>query len=259
MTAKQGGTSLFSYLNPAKNYLTLIVALIVLVYVVLGATFIFSSQHLDESQRWFFIAVLTVFPVIGLGISIWLILRHFRKLAVGERDDEINWQIMSPEQQQRKLNSEVTELARIMGIADGQMTDLRSAYIVAEDLALRHIERESQIPMMRHITFDNTEFDGIVINQDVIKCVEVTFLVTPDIPQEKINTMLRKVDIAKRRFQKIRPNTRLIFMLALVTQLDPSGEAMLRSTLSSRFGSTPVDVDIRLLDFEGLQKIYALD
>jgi hypothetical protein len=48
-------------------------------------------------------------------------------------------------------------------------------------------------------------------------------------------------------------------LLVLVTQLDEEGEAKLRSKLVSKFSSTPVDVDIRLLDFQTLQKIYAED
>ena len=45
-------------------------------------------------------------------------------------------------------------------------------------------------------------------------------------------------------------------MFALVTQLDQTGEAKLRSILGDKFSETPVDVDIRLFDFEELQRIF---
>ena len=258
MTTKNKG-SLVDFVNPSRNYLTLIVVLIGLVCLAVGLTFAFSSQNLDSTQRWFFIIFLISFPIIGLTMSVWLILRHFRKLSVSESDDEIGWRIMSPENQQRKLNLEVNELASIMGIPETQMSDLRSAYIVAEDLAMRHIEREEKVSLMRHIALDNIEFDAILINQDVIKCLEVAFLVTPNMSQEKINTALRKVEITKKKLAKIRPNTKLIVMFVLVTQLDKEAEARLRSILSDKFSATPVDVDIRLLDFEGLQKVFAAE
>lgn len=249
--------SLINFINPSRNYLTLIVGMIALVCLAVGLAFAFSSQTLDPSQKWFFIIFLSLFPVVGLTVSLWLILKHFRKLAVNERDDEIGWKIMPPEKQQRKLNMEVNELASIMGIPENQLSDLRSAYIVAEDLALRHIEREEQVSLMRHIALDNIDFDAILINQDVIRCIEVTFLVTPNMSQEKINTALRKVEITKRKLAKIRPHTKLIVMFVLVTQLDQLAETKLRSTLTDKFSSTPVDVDIRLLDFEGLQRVFA--
>ena len=46
-------------------------------------------------------------------------------------------------------------------------------------------------------------------------------------------------------------------MLVLVTQLNENEENALRAKLvTNRFSETPVDVDIRLLDFEMLQKVY---
>jgi hypothetical protein len=46
-------------------------------------------------------------------------------------------------------------------------------------------------------------------------------------------------------------------MLVLVTQLTPDEEELLRGMLvSRRFSDTPVDIDIRMLDFEMLQKVY---
>lgn len=254
--AKQERVSLLEFVNPSRNYLTLIVVLITAICLALGWTFSTAAGSLDPAQRWFFIFFLVIFPVFGLILSIWLILRHFRKLSVSDKDDEIGWKIMSAEKQQQKLNIEVSELARILTIPANQLSDLRSAYIVAEDLALRHIEKESQIPLMRHIALDGIEYDAILINQEIVKCVEVTFLVTPSLSEEKIASVLRKVEITKKKLAKVRPHTKLILMFALVTQLDQTGEAKLRSILGDKFSETPVDVDIRLFDFEELQRIF---
>jgi hypothetical protein len=49
-------------------------------------------------------------------------------------------------------------------------------------------------------------------------------------------------------------------MMILITQLNPEDETRLRAGLGKRrFSSTPVDIDIRLLDFEALQRIYVTD
>ncbi len=257
--AVKNRSSLFDFVGPARNYLAFIIGFIGLVCVAACISFAFTSASLGQNQRWLFIGFLVLFPIVGLTVSVWLILKHFRKLAVAERDDSLSWQIMSPEKQQRKLNAEVNELARIMSVPEDQMSDLRSAYIVAEDLALRHIEREEQLPLMRHISLDKIEFDAILVNQDIVKCIEVAFLVTPDISTDKVNIVLRKVDATKARLAKVRPRTKLIIMFILVTQLDEGGESKLRSILTDKFSATPVDVDIRLLDFEGLQRVFAAD
>ena len=45
-------------------------------------------------------------------------------------------------------------------------------------------------------------------------------------------------------------------MLVLITQLAADDEAQLRGMLNKRiFTDTPVDIDIRLLDFEELQEV----
>lgn len=257
--AKQNRISLLEFVNPSRNYLMAVIGLIAVLCLALGYTFVSASASLDSVQKWFFILFLAIFACIGLFSSVWLVLRQSRKLSVSRKDGEIGWKIMTAERQQRKLNLQINELARILSIPANQMSDLRSAYIVAEDLALRHIEKESQIPLMRHISFADVEFDAVLINQEIIKCVEVTFLVTPDVSEEKIASILRKVETLKKKLDVIRPHTKLVLLLAIVTQLDRTGEAKLRSTLGDKFTETPVDIDIRLFDFEELQKIFTTE
>ena len=249
--------SLFEFINPSRNYLTLITALIIFVCLSVAVGFGLSSATLNITQRWLFITFLMLFPVFGLLLSIWLVLRHFRKLSVNEKDDEIPWQIMSPERQQRKLNNEVFELAGLLGIGEHQLSDLRSAYIVAEDLALRSIEQETDIFLKRHISLEKTDFDAILIDEEVIKCIDVTFAIVPTISQEKLNLMMRKCDTFKRILGKIRPHTKVVLMLVIVTQLEPRAVTKLRASVREQFTNPPVDVEITWFDFEDLQKTFA--
>jgi hypothetical protein len=55
----------------------------------------------------------------------------------------------------------------------------------------------------------------------------------------------------------LKSRLRLRLMVVLVTQLTPDEEEVLRGVLTTRrFTDTPVDIDIRLLDFETLQSVY---
>lgn len=249
--------SLIDFINPSRNYLTLIIILIVFVSLAVSIGFGLSSAHLDGSQRWFFILFLLFFPIFGLILSIWLILRHFRKLSVSEKDDEIPWRITSAEKQQWKLNSEVNELAEILGIGEEQLNDLRSAYIVAEDLALRKVEQEEGLSIKRHISLDKSDFDAVLVNDDLIKCIDVTFAISSNITQEKVDSILRKAGNLRKSLDRLRPHTKVVLMVLIVTQLDSDAENELRQKVRNMFTKTPVDVDIRFPDFEGLQKTFA--
>ncbi len=257
--AKRNERSVSNSLSPAKNHLIPITILIIFACLSVGLAIAFGSQFLENAQRWVLIIFLIIFSTFGLLVSTWLILRHSRKLAVGQKDDSMYWQIMLPESQRRKLNAEVKELGTIMNIPPQQLGDLRSAYVVAEDLALRQLEQETKTTMIRHVNVEGAEFDAIMVNNDIITCIETAFLVTPHVSQEKINTTLKKIEFTSKKLNELRPGSKLRLLLALVTQLDQEGEAKLRSTLISKFSSTPVDVDIRLLDFEGLQKIFVAE
>ncbi len=242
-----------------KNYLALIIGLVILVCVSIGVALAFSVQHLESGQKWFLIIALTLFAFFSVGMATLLILRHSRKLIVSEKDSELEWNVASPDKQKRSLNTEVREIAKLMEIPVEQMSDLRSAYIVAEDLALRKVQEEAKIPIMRHVNIGNTIFNAIYLKEDLATFVDVTFLVTPDVSQEKIDFVLRKISSAKTSFEKTREGSKIRLLLVLVTQLDEKAATKLRSKLISKFSSTPVDVDIRLLDFQTLQKIYAED
>ena len=249
--------SLIDFINPSRNYLTLIIILIVFVSLAISVGFGLSSANLDNAQRWLFILFLIFFPVFGLILALWLILRHFRKLTVDEKDEDIPWQIMSAERQQWKLNSEVNELAEELGIGENQLNDLRSAYIVAEDLALRKIELEEGVFLRRHITLDRTDFDAILVNENIVKCIDVTFAISAKVTQDKINAVLRKAGSLRKNLDKLRPDSKVVLMVVIVTQLDTDSESELRKKVKSMFTKTPVDVDIRFPDFEGLQKTFA--
>lgn len=199
--------------------------------------------------------------LLGLVIYSYLNARATRKLAAAQDESRIDWDSAMPEIQRESLNLEVVELSRILGVSNEQISDLQSAYIVAEDLALRQIQQEEQVPLMRHVSIGDVPFDAVLVKQDVIYCAEVSFLVAPDLRQERIDAMLRKMARVKTVVEQMGVAMKVMLMIILVTQLTHDDEQRLRRMLNTarRFPGSPVEIEIRFLDFEALQKIYVTE
>lgn len=233
-----------------SNYPLLIVA--VALFVMLTAGAFLTAKSGDWVAVWLFIAAAADFVVLVL-----LHISNTRRTAAVDDRKFIHWDAAMPELQRQNVNVEVRELARLLGVGKDNLGDLLSAYIVAEDLALRQIQQEENLPMMRHVQIGRTPFDAIMIDQDLITCIETSFLVVPDVRQDKVESMIKKVTQAKKNLTEMKSRLRLRLMLVLVTQLTMDEEEKLRAALiTRRFTETPVDIDIRLLDFEMLQKVY---
>ena len=249
---KHNERGLANFARPTSNFWVLGAGTIALVCLVIGLLSTLSNGSHG-------LAALFLLSIFGLVFFLWTNINQWKRIAVGESNKHLAWEIDLPESQRQKLNTEVISLAKILDISQEQLSDLLSAYIVAEDLALRQIQQEARMPVMRHVQIGSVPFDGVLVKNDVVTCIEVTFLVTPNIGQEKINLIMNKMASTKRAFGTLQIGAKMRLLLVLVTQLDQQAEAQLRSSLVKKFGETPVDVDIRLLDFESLQKIYAMN
>lgn len=248
--ATKSGNPLARFEKQKANYPAMIAAAVLLAILVAGAVISVREGQLNAAAM-FVAAALILIVVILLDVA------HKRRLAAVDDRKFIHWDAAMPELQRQNVNLEVRQLAKQLEVGDEGLPDLLSAYIVAEDLALRQIQQEENRPLMRHVSIGRTPFDGILADHDLITCIEVAFLVVPDVRQEKIAAMLKKVAQAKRNLAEMKSRLRLRLMLVLVTQLSDDEEEQLRGVLSTRrFSDTPVDIDIRLLDFEMLQKVY---
>ena len=249
---KQNERALANFSRPGSNFLVLAAGGAALILLTVGLVMAISLKS-------FGLAAIFMLSIFGLAFCVWTNINQWKRIVGGENSKYLAWDIDLPESQRQKLNHEVIGLAKILDISQEQLSDLLSAYIVAEDLALRQIQQEARMPVMRHVQIGSIPFDGVLVKHDVVTCIEVTFLVTPNISQDKINLIMNKMASTKSSFSQLNIGARMRLLLVLVTQLDPQAEAQLRSSLVKKFGQTPVDVDIRLLDFEGLQKIYTID
>lgn len=248
--AKKDDNPLARFEKRKTNYPLIICTLVLFVLLVAGV--VTSLRGQDMMAAGIFAVAIAVFV-----IDMLLDISQNRRLAAVDERRYIRWDAAMPEVQRQNVNVEVRELARQLGVGNDQLPDLLSAYIVAEDLALRQIQQEESLPMMRHVQIGRTPFDAILIDQDLITCVETSFLVVPDVRQDKVESIIKKVTLAKKNLAEMKSRLRLRLMLVLVTQLSDEEEEQLRAALiTRRFTETPVDIDIRLLDFEMLQRVY---
>lgn len=197
---------------------------------------------------------------VSVACYTYFVVGRTRWLSATQAESMIEWESALPDVQRQSLNLEVGELSRILEVDPGQVSELRSAYIVAEDLALRQIQQEENLPLIRHISVAGVPFEAVFVKDGVLVCCEVSFLIVPELRQERVEAMLRKITTVSREIEKMNIGMTVRLMPLLVTQLPHEDEQALRSTLGTkRFSGAPVDIDIRLLDFEALQRIYISD
>jgi len=199
-----------------------------------------------------------VILIAGAALAIYPVFRSILETRAG--NEGLKWQPADPAIQRQQLGISVDYLSKSLDIDAESLADLQSAFIVAEDLALRQIQTQEKCAVIRQSEVFGIAFDAIYLKDRTLVCIEVIFLVTPAVSDERISAVLKKskaVAIAARK-SVAELNVRL--MLLIITQLQPEDLQKLRANLTaSRFSGTPVDIDIRFMDFEALQRIYVCD
>ena len=221
------------------------------VFLCLVGTIVLSAR----SDAWS-VMVLALFALAGIVAYVYF---GSVKQPLGLQH-RLEWQPAMTEVQKQSLALEVEGIAASLELDPWQTTELFSAYVVAEDLALRRIQQEHSAPMIRHLQVGGAPFDALIIEHDELICVEVSFLVRPDLRQEKVDSMLRKTGTVKRSLASQRLDVALRLMLVVVTQLTPDEVDELKSRLTGkRFPDSPVNIDIHFFDFEELQRTYVTE
>lgn len=259
-------------LSKSRNQLITIAILIALIYATACAVLVLAGQNIVEHQRWPIIIFMVVFPLFALGVFGWLVSKHHTKLYSGTPNDaDMSLSTLTPEQQRRKLNLEVSSI--LSGIAQAHESngngsteiphrnEIRMAYIVAEDLALRQLEIEYGDTFMRHASLEGVPFDGVWVNSNKISGIEVKLLDVPFLAQEVVDSLLDKAEYAASRLKHTRPDATFCLVLALVTQLNEEDQVKLRIALENKlFALSPIKkVEVKPFDFDFLQSAFMAD
>lgn len=203
------------------------------------------------------IAALLAASLVALGGFVYVSSRERRRLAARAASGWIEWKAALPDVQRENLKIAVAELSRILQSGADSASDLQTAFVVAQDLALRQIQQDEDVPIVRHVGVAGVPFDAAFMKGDVLVCGEVFFLVAPDLGQERVVAAMKKIAAAKRSIAAINVGIEVRLMLVLITQMPVEEVAKLRDSLgTARFSATITDIDIRLFDFEELQRIF---
>lgn len=211
-----------------------------------------------SASMWPLVAVFTL-SLVGLAIYSWISFDKIRGLSALGNIGHLNWETALPDIQRENLNLEVIELSRILDVDLDQISDIQSAYIVAQDLALRQIQHEEGSPMLRNVSLESVPFDAVMIKGNELLCCDVSFLVSPEVNQEKIDAVFRRVAVVKQNIESKNIGFDVKPLLILITQLNTEDDAYLRRKLTSREfkQNMPFDkTDIKLVDFERVQKVF---
>jgi len=250
--AKEFDNSLERFARPAAavGFYVAAAAAVVLLVGVLVAAFV--------SRNWI-LASIAALAVVAVAALVATASRRQRIAAGKNAAAWIAWETAEPELQRQTLNVAVGEISRVLQVQPEAVAELQTAFIVGEDLALRQIQQEENVPLMRHISVGGVPFDAAFTKDEILVCCEVCFLVSPELGQDRVVAMMRKIGAVKRSIAEMNIGLEVRLMVILVTQMPARDVEKLRETLSTkRFSSTPVDIDIRLMDFEGLQRVYVL-
>jgi hypothetical protein len=205
-------------------------------------------------------AVAVLFALALAGTAVLFYLRTELVKPSRENAGRVAWNTAQPEIQRQHLNVEVAELSKVLDVSSDNISDLQTAYIVAEDLALRQIQFEENAPLLRHVSLAGVPFDALLAKGRKAICIETAFLVEPDVRQEKIDAILRKMKTVTAALRENGLSLEPVLMMVLITQLPPEDIPVLKRMMNtSRFRETPVDIDVRFLDFEKLQETYVID
>lgn len=197
------------------------------------------------------------FLILAAGIAVYRISRLLSGSKPRSAAGAIDWTTADPEIQRQQLAIAVDYLSRTLELGLDSVADLQSAFIVAEDLALRQIQEQEKCPVFRHISVFGISFDAVYLSGRDLVCIDVLFLVSPAISDPQLAAIVKKAGTAAKLARKAGTGLQVRLMLLVITQLTPEDLQKLRSDLgTARFSGTPVDIDIRFMDFEALQRRY---
>ena len=161
---KKGDNSLARFERRKTNYPLVITAVVMFGILIAGAVVSVRAEFWVGTGL--FGGGIVVFALVAL-----LDMAQTRRLAAVDDRKFIQWDAAMPEIQRQNVNVEVHELARLLKVGDEALGDLLSAYIVAEDLALRQIQLEENRPLIGCAADVDDTVLRVLIDLEIIELV----------------------------------------------------------------------------------------
>lgn len=255
----------------SRNPLGIIALFIVLVYGIAALVFGLSGAQLDTMQKWPLIWFLVLFPVLVLLLFGWLVASHHTKLysPTDYLDKEGFFRSLTPQEQKMRIDEEIKSLSNEINaerrsivpatesptLDANEFSDLRSNYLLAEELVFRELEAEFKLPVTRNVRLyhSNLELDGAISSRNQFVVVEIKFTQRP-IWSQLVHKALQQISrIADAMSIKAR------FLLVIVTQnLTEDQRANEAKKAKKYLEETKHLVELRTYDFDELSRKFGL-
>jgi hypothetical protein len=237
--------------NTAKKFthnpLGIIALFIVLIYAF-ASLVVGLGSNLEPAQKTPLIWFLVAFPVLVLVVFAWLVSRHHTKLyaPMDFRDEKLFIYPLSAEVQRQRIQEEIENVEAQELEADSRVKlpienkslspsntktistsnsrdTFTSNYLLAEDLAIRQLETELKVPILKQVEIvtanTHARFDGFINDKKEITGIEVKYARIPKISPSTIQSSLfRFVDLSN-RFRLDDKNILVKFIFVFVTEL----------------------------------------
>ncbi|MUK39765.1 hypothetical protein GNP82_19725 [Aliivibrio fischeri] len=262
----------------ARNPLGIIALFISLIYGFASLLLNSSADKLTENERWPLIAFIVIFPVLVLITFYRLVTNHHGKLyAPGDfKDDKSFLRTLSPEEQELKLDSEVSEsLGEVKDSCDeksivpptrkqraGQSAEdartkrkkeyeeFRQDLRLVESEVLRSLSSEYKSKLVENIALGDTDvsFDAhIAVSNSKPIFAEVKALRNPSLSTAMLDRVLYSAVVADRYLDS---NFKLI--LTVVYYFEEMDLERIKNHWQRKVEQCPADVELRFIPRKNL-------
>jgi hypothetical protein len=174
----------------SRTPLGIIALFIVLVYGIAGLVLGVSGEQLQENHKTVLVWFLSIFPFSVLVAFTWLVSKHHTKLHSPSdfRNDDGFIRILSPEEQKKRIESEVREIKEAekeqtskpsATFLPSKNSEIMRAIILAEELAFRELEAIYNVSINRHVSIGvgyDTGIDGMFASSNQAYVVEIKYI-----------------------------------------------------------------------------------
>ncbi|NVC95732.1 CTL/SLC44 family protein [Vibrio natriegens] len=263
----------------ARNPLGIIALFISLIYGFASLLLNSSADKLTQNERWPLIAFIVIFPVLVLITFYRLVTNHHGKLyAPGDfKDDKSFLRTLSPEEQELKLNSEVSEsLGEVKESCDekpvvpptrkqraGQNTEeearakrkreydeFRQDLRFVESEVLRSLSNEYKSKLIENVALGDTDvsFDAhIAVSNSQPVFAEVKALRNPSLSAAMLDRVLYSAVVADKYL-----NSNFKLILTVVYYFEEADLARIKNHWQRKVEQCPANVDLRFVPRKNL-------
>lgn len=248
----------------AKSPLGIIALFISMIYGFACLVLSTASNNFESNERILLIWFLILFPLVIMFSFLFLVTKHHRKLyGPSDFQDEKIFLETIDLKSQKKILSESTDL-KTKGTKENFNNQIPKSerlkrYLIAENLTLRILEKEYNLPIRRNVKFKEYKntFDGIIEKDTSIIAFEIKYFDKIDHDYiEPIALHYRRIlHTFQRVINQYYSDKKYVFELVIIMNEE---NFEFQKELKKLF-SSEIHVNLRFLDFKVLKKQFGIN